>query len=90
VAAALLWAMVGLSPLEAVGGGCGHTRKRLGPFSLDNVTAGRAWEQRPWPRGRARSRRAERPSVGTPTTGLKNHRIHRNSFGGGFCGFCGF
>src|SRR5215217_4125136 len=36
------------------------------------------------------SARAEWPSLGTPATRHRNHRIHRNSSGEGFCGLCCF
>jgi hypothetical protein len=65
-------------------------RERLGLFSLDNVTAGRSLARGPWLPRRARWRRAEGRSLGTPTTRHRIHRIHRNGSGGGFCGFCGF
>ena len=69
--------MVGLWPPETAGGGCGHGRERLGPFSLDNVTA-HLEQERPWPPRRTPPRGAERPSLGTPAARRRNDRIHRN------------
>src|SRR5215213_11625581 len=53
-------AMVGAWRPERAGGGSGHGRERLGPFSLGNVTA-QTEDERLWPSWRTWVRGAEGP-----------------------------
>src|SRR5829696_8364200 len=84
-------AMAGLWPPETAGARYGHGRERLGPFSLDNVTA-EIEQERPWPPRRTPPWGAERLSLGTPAARRRNARIDRNNSGNclwRFCHFCG-